>query len=125
MRVESDPTQKYWEQFDFMFWGSLPYHHPVVGWPSDVESISRPAADRFFATYYAPNNITAVLVGDFDPDEASSVTAAAQLDSTPLLMGWGWNSLTGSEPPGPPASTSPGTYSMPNWVSTRLAFTIS
>ena len=70
MRVESDPTQKYWEQFDFMFWGSLPYHHPVVGWPSDVESISRPAADRFFATYYAPNNITAVLVGDFDPDEA-------------------------------------------------------
>ncbi|MCK5376206.1 MAG: insulinase family protein, partial [Acidobacteria bacterium] len=21
MRVESDPTQKYWEQFDFMFWG--------------------------------------------------------------------------------------------------------
>jgi predicted Zn-dependent peptidase len=39
-------------------------------WPSDVESISREAADEFFATYYAPNNITAVLVGDFDPDEA-------------------------------------------------------
>ena len=68
LRVESDPTAKFEEQFDAMFWGSLPYHHPIVGWPSDVESINRAQADRFFATYYAPNNITAVLVGDFDTD---------------------------------------------------------
>jgi predicted Zn-dependent peptidase len=70
MRVESNPVAKYEEQFDFMFWGSLPYHHPVVGWPSDVESIGREAANRFFATYYAPNNITAALVGDFESEEA-------------------------------------------------------
>jgi predicted Zn-dependent peptidase len=70
MRVESNPVAKYEEQFDFMFWGSLPYHHPVVGWPSDVESIGREAANRFFATYYAPNNITVAMVGDFDSAEA-------------------------------------------------------
>ncbi|MBD3854180.1 MAG: insulinase family protein, partial [Acidobacteria bacterium] len=70
MRVESNPVAKYEEQFDFMFWGSLPYHHPVVGWPSDVESIGRASANEFFATYYAPNNITAALVGDFDSGEA-------------------------------------------------------
>ena len=70
LRVESDPTVKFEEQFDAMFWGSVPYHHPVVGWPSDVEAINRAQADRFFATYYAPNNITAVLVGDFDTDAA-------------------------------------------------------
>ncbi len=70
MRTESNPVAKFEEQFDFMFWGSLPYHHPVVGWPSDVESITRDQAERFFATYYAPNNITSALVGDFDPDEA-------------------------------------------------------
>jgi predicted Zn-dependent peptidase len=70
MRVESNPVAKYEEQFDFMFWGSLPYHHPVVGWPSDVESIGRTSANEFFATYYAPNNITAALVGDFDSEEA-------------------------------------------------------
>ena len=70
MRVESNPTAKYEEQFDFMFWGSLPYHHPVVGWPSDVESIGRASANEFFATYYAPNNITAALVGDFSSEEA-------------------------------------------------------
>jgi predicted Zn-dependent peptidase len=70
MRVESNPTAKYEEQFDFMFWGSIPYHHPVVGWPSDVESISRAHAEKFFNTFYAPNNITAAVVGDFDTDEA-------------------------------------------------------
>jgi predicted Zn-dependent peptidase len=70
MRVESDPIAKYEEQYDSMFWTSVPYHHPVIGWPSDVESISRQEADRFFATYYAPNNITVALVGDFDPAQA-------------------------------------------------------
>jgi predicted Zn-dependent peptidase len=70
MRVESDPTAKFEEQFDFMFWGSIPYHHPTIGWPSDVESINRAQAEAFFDTFYAPNNITAALVGDFDTDEA-------------------------------------------------------
>jgi predicted Zn-dependent peptidase len=70
MRTESNPVAKFEEQFDFMFWGSLPYHHPVVGWPSDVESITRAQAERFFATYYAPNNITLAMVGDFDSEEA-------------------------------------------------------
>ncbi len=70
MRTESNPVAKFEEQFDFMFWGSLPYHHPVVGWPSDVESITRAQAQNFFATYYAPNNITAAMVGDFESEKA-------------------------------------------------------
>jgi len=70
MRVESNPIAKYEEQFDFMFWGSVPYHHPGIGWPSDVESIGRSAANEFFATYYAPNNLSVALVGDFESDEA-------------------------------------------------------
>lgn len=69
MRVESDPTAKFEEQYDSMFWNASPYHHPVVGWPSDVESISRQQANDFFATYYAPNNITAAIVGDYDTAE--------------------------------------------------------
>jgi len=68
-RVESDPQQKFEEQFDAMFWTATPYHHPVIGWPSDVESINRQQADRFFSTYYAPNNLTVALVGDFDTKE--------------------------------------------------------
>jgi predicted Zn-dependent peptidase len=67
---ESDPVAKFEEQFEFMFWGSIPYHHPTIGWPSDVESIGRAAADRFFATFYAPNTVTVALVGNFDAEHA-------------------------------------------------------
>lgn len=70
MRIESNPTAKFEEQFDSMFWTATPYHHPVIGWPSDVEAINRQEANAFFSTYYAPNNLTAALVGDFDPAEA-------------------------------------------------------
>jgi predicted Zn-dependent peptidase len=70
LRTESDPTARFEEQFNAMFWTGTPYHHPVVGWPSDVESINKQQAEQFFRTYYAPNNITAAIVGDFDRDRA-------------------------------------------------------
>jgi len=68
-RVESTPTGKLDELFESMFWQSVPYSWPIIGWPSDVESITRAQAEEYFGTYYAPNNLTAVLVGDFDSDE--------------------------------------------------------
>ncbi len=69
LRVESTPTGLADEAFDAMFWQSSPYSWPVIGWPSDVESISRTQAQEYFDTFYAPDNITAVIVGDFNPDK--------------------------------------------------------
>lgn len=69
MRTESTPTGELDEQFNAMFWQSSPYSWPVVGWASDVESITRTQAEDYFSTYYAPNNLSAILVGDFDPEE--------------------------------------------------------
>ncbi|MYF95143.1 MAG: insulinase family protein [Holophagales bacterium] len=69
LRTESTPTGRYDEQADAMFWQSHPYSWPVIGWASDLEVISKSQADEFFATYYAPNNLSAVLVGNFDPVE--------------------------------------------------------
>ena len=70
MRTESTPTGKFEEQFEAMFWTSHPYHWPVVGWPSDIPSISKAQADEFYELYYAPQNIALILVGDFDTAEA-------------------------------------------------------
>ena len=70
LRTDSTPIGKFQEQFESMFWQSSPYGWPVVGWPSDLEGITREEALTFFDTYYAPNNLAAALVGDFDPDEA-------------------------------------------------------
>ena len=64
MRTESTPLGKFEEAFESMFWQAHPYHWPVLGWPSDIPAISKVDADLFFATYYAPRNITLMLVGD-------------------------------------------------------------
>jgi predicted Zn-dependent peptidase len=73
LRTESTPTGKFNEQFNAMFWESHPYSWPVVGWPSDLRVISKQQADDYFDTYYAPNNITAVLVGNVDVDEVKGL----------------------------------------------------
>lgn len=46
-----------------------PYQIPTIGWPSDIRSWRLEDLQRFFRTYYAPNNCTLVLVGDVDPEE--------------------------------------------------------
>ena len=65
MRTESTPLGKFAEQFNALFWQSCSYHWPVVGWPSDIPAITKEQADGFFSTYYAPQNIALILVGDF------------------------------------------------------------
>lgn len=69
LRVESTPTGKFAEAFEAMFWQSHPYGIPVIGWPSEVESITRQDVRDFYKIYYTPNNVRVVLVGDFDSNE--------------------------------------------------------
>ncbi len=73
LRTETTPTGKFDELLDAMFWQSHPYSWPVVGWPSDLRVISKAQADDFFGTYYAPNNITGVLVGNLDVARAKEL----------------------------------------------------
>ncbi len=73
LRTDSTPTGKFDELFESMFWQSSPYGWPVVGWPSDLEGITREEALDYFAVNYAPNNLTACLVGDIDPSRAKEL----------------------------------------------------
>jgi predicted Zn-dependent peptidase len=68
MRIESTPLGKFIETFQSLVWESHPYGWPVIGWPSDIPAISKAQADEFYALYYAPQNITLVLVGDLKAD---------------------------------------------------------
>jgi predicted Zn-dependent peptidase len=67
--VESTPTGLIEEDFSAMFWKSSSYHWDVIGWGSDLGSITKEQADNYFDIYYAPNNLTMILVGDLNPDE--------------------------------------------------------
>ncbi|MCA1632253.1 MAG: insulinase family protein [Acidobacteria bacterium] len=73
LRTDSTPTGKFNELYESMFWQSSPYGWPVVGWPSDLEGITREEAEDYFAVNYAPNNLTACLVGDFEPARAAEL----------------------------------------------------
>jgi zinc protease len=46
-----------------------PYQFPTIGWPADIQSWQLGDLQKFFRTYYAPNNQTFVLAGDVSPDE--------------------------------------------------------
>ncbi len=70
MRTESTPLGKFFESFNSLFWESHPYSWPIIGWPSDIPAISKKQADEFYATYYMPQNLTLVLVGDFEGNAA-------------------------------------------------------
>lgn len=42
------------------------YHHPIIGWKSDLLTMTRDDLFGHYRTFYTPNNAVAVLVGDFD-----------------------------------------------------------
>jgi predicted Zn-dependent peptidase len=71
LRTESTPLGKFEETFEAMFWEAHPYGWPVVGWPSDIPAITKEQADAYYSTYYSPQNVTLILVGDFDADRAA------------------------------------------------------
>ena len=73
MRTDSPPLGLLNEAFNSLFWESFSYRWGPIGWPSDIAAISKKQADDFFATYYAPQNITVVLVGDFVPEQADAL----------------------------------------------------
>lgn len=67
--VESTPTGRIEEDFRAMFWKSSSYHWDVIGWASDLQTITREQANEYYDTYYAPNNLTMILIGDLEPDK--------------------------------------------------------
>ena len=49
-----------------------PYSWPVVGYMADLTAASEEDVKSFFRLYYAPNNATLAIVGDFDPAQTKA-----------------------------------------------------
>jgi predicted Zn-dependent peptidase len=56
-----------WENFSAAAFHAHPYQRPVIGWPSDIDSLRRDEVLQYFKTFYAPNNAITAIVGDIDP----------------------------------------------------------
>lgn len=69
-RKEDDPTGKLYEElFKVMFPGT-PYAHPVLGTKETISGLTREDFRTYLSTFYAPNNMTAVVVGDVKAGDA-------------------------------------------------------
>jgi zinc protease len=68
LRTEDSPDGRGFEALAALVWQAHPYRWPTIGWRSDVEQVTVEACQAFFDTYYAANNLTVVIVGDFQTE---------------------------------------------------------
>lgn len=69
-RGENSPEEALEKELYALAYREHPYHHPTIGWRSDVEGVPMARLKEFYDTYYWPNNCTIILVGDFEPEQA-------------------------------------------------------
>ena len=66
LRTEDSPDGRGFEALAALVWQAHSYRWPTIGWRSDIERVTVAACREFFDTYYAANNLTVVIVGDFE-----------------------------------------------------------
>ncbi|GGI83014.1 M16 family metallopeptidase [Legionella impletisoli] len=69
LRTDDNPQALTYERFLAAAHLASPYHHPVIGWMSDLEQMTIEDARDWYAKYYAPNNATLIVVGDVKPNQ--------------------------------------------------------
>lgn len=86
---DNRPYGTVWERLlTVLYPPNHPYSWPTIGSMEDLEAATLDDVKDFFRTYYAPNNASIALVGDFDPDAAMALIERH----------------FGAIPPGPPVS---------------------
>jgi zinc protease len=66
-RGKNDPDNVLMEEVTSAAYVALPYHHPIIGWKSDIEHVPIGKLRDFYDTFYWPNNATVTVVGDIEP----------------------------------------------------------
>jgi zinc protease len=66
LRVDNDPVGKAIEKFRALAYLKHPYNWTAIGTIEDLETVTPADAQRFYDSYYQPNNATLLVVGDVD-----------------------------------------------------------
>jgi len=70
IRMRKDqPWTKVYNQTNANMYTSHPYKRDVIGNEQIISSVTRESVLDYYKTHYTPNNITTIIVGDFNPDE--------------------------------------------------------
>lgn len=63
---EDDPQRKLFKELFSISYQGHPYSRPVIGYDETVKSISRNDILDYYRKHYTPDNMTVVIIGDFD-----------------------------------------------------------
>lgn len=66
LRTEDSPRALMWESLNATIYQVSPYRHPIVGWMTDLESMTPQDARDFYRQWYVPANAVVVVAGDVD-----------------------------------------------------------
>jgi len=69
LRVDDNNAGFLSEQVQATAFVAHPYQFPTIGWPSDIQAWRMEDLQKFFRTYYAPNNQTLAFAGDLEAEE--------------------------------------------------------
>lgn len=72
-RTEDRPRSQVFEALMAAALTAHPYRRPVIGWMSDLESMTVNDVEDFYRRWYAPNNALLVVVGDVVPRDVISL----------------------------------------------------
>lgn len=67
---ENDPVSVLREAVNAAAYMAHPYGNPIIGWKSDILAITYEQLVDYYRSFYAPNNATLVIVGNFETESA-------------------------------------------------------
>jgi zinc protease len=65
---EDDPDQVLYQAVEAAMFTVHPYHHPVIGWKSDLLAASRDDMAAYYRRHYSPDRACIVAAGQLDAD---------------------------------------------------------
>lgn len=72
-RGEDSPSRRVFDTLFDTAYTVHPYRRPVIGTKESIEGLTRERILSFYRRFYAPNNMTLVIVGDVDTEHMKSV----------------------------------------------------
>lgn len=70
IRMRKDqPWTKVYNQCNKNMYTNHPYKRDVIGTPEIISQVTREDIDNYYRTFYTPENVTTIVVGDFDHKE--------------------------------------------------------
>ncbi|KAF0221206.1 MAG: Zn-dependent [Rhodospirillaceae bacterium] len=66
-RTDNDPAALLQERLEALLFVNHPYRRPIIGWPDELNGLSRTDALDYYQRWYAPNNAILIVAGDVDP----------------------------------------------------------